>query len=151
LHLEINPAITKPDINIRQGKLWIDTPAEDNDLLRCALETWYRNQARGKINERIAYYQDKIGRAPGRVFIKDQKRRWGSCSARGNLNFNWRMVMAPEKVLDYVVVHELCHLIELNHSKAFWDALASILPDYKEQEEWLKNYGYRMKLYEKPV
>ena len=151
LHLEIEPTVSKPDIGIKQGKLWIRISSEDNDLLKDALENWYRYQARDRIIERIVYYQDRIGRVPGRVCIKDQKRRWGSCSARGNLNFNWRLVMAPDKVLDYVVVHELCHLLELNHSKEFWSLLASILPDYKERKDWLKNNGYRMRLYEKPV
>ena len=73
--------------------------------------------------------------------IKEQKTRWGSCSKRNNLNFNWKIIMAPEKVIDYVIIHELCHLVHFNHSKEFWNLLAFYMPDYKEQAEWLKNNG----------
>jgi predicted metal-dependent hydrolase len=107
---------------------------------------WYRKKAREQINERIKYYQPKVGVQPARITVKEQKKRWGSCSSRGNLNFNWRAVMAPSPVLDYIIVHELCHLKHHNHSREFWNLLASILPDYKNRREWLKKNGVRLNL-----
>jgi predicted metal-dependent hydrolase len=73
--------------------------------------------------------------------VKDQQRRWGSASAKGALNFNWRLVLAPPPVLDYVVVHELCHLLELNHSPRFWARVAAVLPDFRERQAWLREHG----------
>ena len=73
--------------------------------------------------------------------IREQKTRWGSCSSKGNLNFNWRLILAPEEVLDYVVVHELAHRREMNHSKAFYAIVESVLPDYKQPKKWLRDKG----------
>ena len=95
--------------------------------------------------ERTAYYAKKMGceHVYGRITIREQKTRWGSCSSNRNLNFNWKLVLLPEEVLDYVVVHELAHLFEMNHSKAFWAIVERVLPDYKERRELLKQLGKR--------
>ena len=76
-----------------------------------------------------------------KIYIRDQKTRWGSCSSKGNLNFNWRLIMAPLFIMDYIVVHELAHLVHPNHSRDFWKLVKKIVPDYKEKKEWLKIYG----------
>ena len=77
----------------------------------------------------------------GRISIREQKTRWGSCSSKGNLSFNWRRSLAPEEVLDYVVVHELAHRREMNHSRAFYAIVGSVLPDYKQPKKWLRDKG----------
>ena len=77
----------------------------------------------------------------GRITVRDQRTRWGSCSAKGNLNFNWRLILAPGEVLDYVVVHELAHRREMNHSKRFWSLVEMVLPDYERRRRWLKENG----------
>lgn len=82
-----------------------------------------------------------VGVDYGRITIRHQKTRWGSCSSKGNLNFNCLLMLAPEEVRDYIVVHELCHRKQLNHSKAFWSEVARVLPDYPESEEWLRRNG----------
>lgn len=110
-------------------------------LQREQLEKRYRQAAREYIPARVAYFETVIGVTHGAIAIRDQKTRWGSCSARGNLNFNWRLMLAPPRVLDYVVVHELCHRKEMNHSKAFWNAVETVLPDYKELRKWLQDNG----------
>lgn len=102
--------------------------------------------ARIRIPERAAYYAGIIGVTYGKITIRDQKTRWGSCSSQGNLNFTWKLVLAPPEVLDYVVVHELCHRIEMNHSSAFWHQVARVLPDYQRQRSWLKENGWLLEL-----
>lgn len=111
------------------------------ETLRTALETWYRRHARTVFDERLAACNMRYGFRYGRVAIKKQKSRWGSCSRQGNLNFNWRLLLAPLSVLDYVVVHELCHLKELNHSPRFWQLVALACPDYAAQRAWLRRHG----------
>ena len=93
---------------------------------------------------RVAYFSKQVGVNYGGITIRNQKTRWGSCSSKGNLNFNCLLMLTPPEVIDYVVVHELCHRKEMNHSKAFWDEVAKILPDYKKQVQWLKNEGGRI-------
>lgn len=93
------------------------------------------------IPKRVSYYAKQIGVTYGKITIRNQKTRWGSCSSKGNLNFNCLLMLAPAEVLDYVVVHELCHRKEMNHSKAFWMEVQRILPDYKEVIQWLKEDG----------
>jgi predicted metal-dependent hydrolase len=107
---------------------------------------WYRQQARSWMEARVAYFAGLQGFKPGKVRISSARTRWGSCSTKGTLSFTWRLIMAPEQVIDYVVVHELCHLQHLNHSKAFWSHVAQILPDYKQQRAWLKAHGERLQL-----
>ena len=91
--------------------------------------------------ERSAFFALRMGVDYGRITIREQKTRWGSCTSEGNLNFNWRLIFAPEKVLDYVVVHELAHRKEMNHSPAFYAVVASVMPEYKIYEKWLRDNG----------
>lgn len=100
-----------------------------------------KKEAKKRIPERIAYYAKLMGVSYGRIAVREQKTRWGSCSASGNLNFNWKLILMPPEILDYVVVHELAHRKELNHSKDFWSVVEQILPDYKERRRWLKTEG----------
>ena len=99
------------------------------------------DRAFGYIPERVAYYAKLLGVTYGRITIRCQKTRWGSCSSKGNLNFNCLLMLAPPEVIDYVVVHELCHRKEMNHSKAFWSEVQRALPDYRRLDKWLKEEG----------
>ena len=87
-----------------------------------------------------------LGVTYGKISIRDQKTRWGSCSSEGNLSFNWRLILAPPDVLDYVVIHELCHRKEMNHSKEFWALVESLMPEYKERRKWLRENGNNLTL-----
>lgn len=91
----------------------------------------YRVQARKLAEVRLAYFNEQYGFSYKKIFIRNQKTRWGSCSSKGNLNFNYKIALLPSHLADYVIVHELCHLGELNHSKRFWDLVARTMPDYK--------------------
>jgi hypothetical protein len=119
---------------------------ENNQLLLnqidgYAFESALKHHFASHINERILYYSNLIGVKPTKVAIKAQKSRWGSCNSKGELTFNWRLVFASESVIDYVIVHELCHMIHMNHSKEFWDTVKAIIPDFKTKREWLKTEG----------
>ena len=92
------------------------------------------------IPKKAAYFADRMGVAYGRITIREQKTRWGSCSSKGNLNFNWKLVLVPEDLLDYVVVHELAHRLEMNHSPRFWTVVEREMPDYRERRKRLKEY-----------
>lgn len=111
-----------------------------------ALVKRYRDAAAEYFPKRAAYYQPLTGGSFKRITIRDQKTRWGSCSSNGTLSFNWRLMLAPPRVLDYVVVHELCHLTYMNHSPAFWALVAQIMPQYQEYRLWLKNNGSTLRL-----
>lgn len=117
-----------------------------SEIQRAALEKRYIEAAREYFPKRAAYFQPFTGGIYHRITIRDQKTRWGSCSARGTLSFNWRLMLAPPAVLDYVVVHELCHLTYMNHSPAFWQAVADVCPDYRAHRKWLKEHGCELVL-----
>lgn len=105
------------------------------------LEQKYRKAAKRYIYERVEYYIKITGGSYHTLRIGDQKTRWGSCSSNGTLSFSWRLMLAPPKVLDYVVIHELCHLTYMDHSRDFWKKVESVDPDYKEHRKWLKENG----------
>ena len=107
---------------------------------------WYKNIAYEKISERVKLYAQKRGFKYNRVNITSAQKRWGSSSSKGNLNFPWRLVMAPLSVIDYVVIHELVHLEEKNHGKAFWGKVKMLMPDYEKNKDWLNKKGYLLKI-----
>ena len=120
---------------------------EQAELRRlAALENRYRNAAKDYFTKRVAYYHTLTGGVYHTITVRDQKSRWGSCSSRGTLSFNYRLMFAPPRVLDYVVVHELCHLTHMNHSKDFWNMVGQIMPDYKIYKEWLREHGHELTL-----
>lgn len=100
-----------------------------------------KQKAQAYIPERVEYFANIMGVDYGRITIRKQKTRWGSCSGKGNLNFNCLLMLTPPEVIDYVVIHELCHRKEMNHSKAFWREVEKVMPDYKKSVLWLKNQG----------
>lgn len=128
-------------VSAQDDKLVIRTACLKPDFIEDCVRSWCRKAARPIIYLKVEAYARRLGVTYGRVSIKEQKSRWGSCSSKGNLNFNWKLVLAPPEILDYVVVHELCHLKEMNHSPAFWELVEQIVPDYKEKRKWLKDNG----------
>ena len=111
-----------------------------------ALEKRYRNAAREVFTNRVEYYHRFTGGHYTSITIRDQKTRWGSCSSRGTLSFNYRLIYGPAGPLDYVVVHELCHLTHMNHSKDFWNMVERIMPDYRIYKQWLREHGQELTL-----
>lgn len=120
-------------------------PVSDlTDVQRAALEQRYIAAAKEYFPKRVAYFNQFTGGSYNRITIRDQKTRWGSCSAKGTLSFNWRLMLAPPSIPDYVIVHELCHLTYMNHSAAFWKKVESVYPDYRSARKWLKDHGHEL-------
>jgi len=111
---------------------------EEKRAIRDALIAWFVPEAEKIIQQRVKRYSVRLGIQPKEVIIKNQERRWGSCSKSGVVRLNWKIIMAPISVVDYVIVHELCHLRVTNHSQEFWNLVSSVLPDYELRRDWLK-------------
>jgi len=108
------------------------------EAVKRALVGWYEAQAQQILPERLDALALRVGRRPTAVKVKYQQRRWGTCSAKGVINLNWQLIMTPLEVIDYVIVHELCHLMIHNHQREFWNCVARYVPDYGEHREWLR-------------
>jgi predicted metal-dependent hydrolase len=133
-------------VALADGAFHVCTPSEMDPENRCEwvkaqLIGWYKKRALKDLEDRVRCYEERMNVKAALIRVKSLKSRWGSCSSRGNLSFNWQIIMAPLKIVDYVVVHELCHLVHLDHSPKFWNLLESVLPDYQESRRWLKNNG----------
>lgn len=119
----------------------IDTCGQDEEQLKISLKKFYFASCKKVIQERIAIYQTQLKVRPKSFDIVESRTKWGSCSSDKKLTFNYRLAMAPVEVIDYVVIHELCHLLHMNHDRSFWRRVGSIMPDYKRKEEYLARYG----------
>ena len=151
LKVSASEEISKVQVKLFQGKFIINYPqslksndSQRREAIRNKLIEWYRAHAKDKIKERVEKYKGRLGVEPNNVVIKKQKKRWGSCSSKNNLNFNWKIIMAPMSIVDYIVVHELTHLKYSNHSKEFWQTIETIIPDYEDRLEWLKINGRQL-------
>ena len=141
---EIKRILEKNDSWIQKHiEMLREKQAEAEDVKKLTAEEikTLAEQALKFIPQRVEYFARQVGVTYGRITIRNQKTRWGSCSSKGNLNFNCLLMLAPTEILDYVVVHELCHRKEMNHSKAFWTEVEKVLPDYRQSVQWLKENG----------
>lgn len=146
---ELKGGYTKINLIDNQFLVTIDAdiPVEKRrEEIQKKLEQWYIRRAKELITERLEFFASKIGVKFNTVRYKNQKTRWGSCSQKGNLNFNWKLVMAPAFIVDYVVVHELCHFKQMNHSPKFWLLVENQISGYKNMRKWLKENGSQLKL-----
>jgi len=140
-----------PTIAFSGEAFWIFLPPgirqkeQEESLLRSALVRWYSAQAEALIRQRIEIYRPAVASSPPLIVrVRQQKCCWGSCTAKNALHFNWRLILSPLPIIDYVVVHELCHLKIKNHSRQFWSLVGSIIPDYKERRAWLRQNGRQL-------
>lgn len=133
----------KSFVTVKNGQLIVSHHRENTEELLIVIENWYREKTKEEVNFWIKCYQPYFDVVPNRIVIKEQKKRWGSCSSKNNLNFNWRLSMMPTWVISYIVLHELCHLEEMNHSPAFWAAVDKRMPEYNKAKIWLKLNGHR--------
>lgn len=116
----------------------------DRERIRQKAVEWYRSRALAKFSERVEFYAPKVGKHPKEIRVRDFKARWGSCQPDGTIDLNWKLVMAPMSAIDYVVVHELCHLVFRDHSRGFWNRMAAVMPDHGRRREWLRIHGAQL-------
>lgn len=146
--LQVNPSDRKrPMIRIRDNKMFITlhrniSKSDGVTAIKKIIEQFYRKKAEEVIHDRLQFFNEHYGFHYNRITLRNQKSRWGSCSRLKNLNFNWRLIMAPIEVIDYVIAHEMCHLKEMNHSSRYWKLVAETIPDYKEVRKWLRKNHY---------
>ena len=144
LDIRVDENIDNISVKLFQGKFVVNTYIKDEDFIKKAMENWYREKTLAKVKERVSYYSSYFNDEVTTVKVKEQKKRWASCTSKNELLFNWRCVMAPVFVLDYIVVHEMCHMEYKNHSKDFWNRVYAVMPDYEVRKSWLKNNGIKM-------
>ncbi|MFU7515782.1 M48 family metallopeptidase [Clostridium sp. HCS.1] len=133
-------------VKLFRGKFHVYVKEKSDELIKEAMETWYREKTEEQVRKRIKYYQKFFEKKPSDIKVKEQKKRWASCTSKNELLFNWRCGMAKATAIDYIVVHEMCHMYYKNHSQEFWDLVASVMSDYESRKEWLRDYGIRMDL-----
>lgn len=145
LHLERQPSAKRISVQLRDDRLCLSLPASNQDAerdnIRAAVERFYRAQAKAYLPQRLRELATRHGFQYEKLRIKNQKTRWGSCSAKRNINLNLRLMMAPDEAIDYILIHELCHLRELNHNRAFWALVESHCPQYRKWDRWFKQHG----------
>ena len=135
LNLIVNRDRNRIMVKKQADTLLVVSPTAEGEVIKDVIVKWYREQAKEVLQQKVFYYQRFIGKSVGDIRIKEQKSRWGSCSAKGNLNFNWKIMMAADDIIDYLVAHELCHRLHMNHSKEFWERLRD------EMEEIWNRHG----------
>ncbi len=133
--------ISYKELEHGEKELWVETLQKNApESYRAGVEKWFREYARYTLTRKAIQFSEEMGVTFGRISIKEQKTRWGSCSSKGNINFNWKLVLMPEGIQDYIVVHELAHLKEMNHSARFWKEVEKVLPDYADRVKWQKRH-----------
>ncbi|MDO3678558.1 M48 family metallopeptidase [Paenibacillus ehimensis] len=140
----------KPELKFMNNRFVATIPssivANQTEILRNLCVTWLKNKGHEKLQERVKYYSNMMSLSPSQLVVKDQEKRWGSCTKNGAILINWRIMMAPMRVVDYVVVHELAHLKYHDHSSDFWKMIQSVMPDYEQRKEWLRINGPTLQL-----
>lgn len=135
----------KTSVEILSDKIIVNYLIDENESLGI-LRRWYINAAGEILNKKTKEFSSILNVSPNKISIKEQKTRYGSCSSKKNINYNWKIIMAPEEVVDYLVVHELSHLVHFNHQKEFWELVQSIIPNYKQCRDYLKYNGNKLKI-----
>ncbi|WP_029452423.1 M48 family metallopeptidase [Clostridium algidicarnis] len=136
----------KPEVYIEEGHIVVRLKENNKADVEKSLELWYRKEALNYILGSIKQYEKIFNKKSKDIVVKEQKKRWGSCTYDNRLLFNWRCVMASPQAIDYVILHEMCHIVHKDHSKNFWNLVESIMPSYKEEKQWLKINGHKLTL-----
>lgn len=138
-----------PHLELKAKRFWVTVPAglaeeKKAETVQEVLASWLKTQATQQLPPRVDHYAERLQVFPIKVIVKDQLKRWGSCTKSHILNLNWKLIMAPTSTIDYVIVHELAHLLEPNHSPEFWQVIERVLPDYEQRREWLRVNGPKL-------
>ena len=131
-------------LKLKDGRFCLQRKIVENggeEAAKQVFEKFYTEKGAERIKKRVAYFAPKVGVVPSTIEIKETGYRWGSCTSDGRLNFHWKCMMASPKVIDYIVVHELCHLHLRDHTDAYWNEVDKVMPDYRDRKEWLRKHG----------
>ncbi|WP_456274801.1 M48 family metallopeptidase [Bacillus sp. AK031] len=139
-----DPAIPQDHIKFDEKAIHVFVKQLEDERIKQALKRFYYQQCKALVEKSIAIHQHHFKTKPHSIRITDSKTTWGTCDGRRKLTFNWKLAMAPREVIDYVVVHEMCHMVHLNHDRSFWRLVGKIVPDYKEKENWLAASSWKM-------
>ncbi|MGM0845728.1 MAG: M48 family metallopeptidase [Bacillota bacterium] len=137
-------SITRDYIEFDEKTLYIHVKQLEDERIQQALKRFYYGQCKSLVEKSLSLHQRHFKTKPHTIRITDSKTTWGTCDANRKLTFNWKLAMAPREVIDYVVVHEMCHMVHLNHDRSFWRLVGKIVPDYKEKENWLAASSWKM-------
>jgi len=146
--LQLVPEQNEP-LKLKDGRFCMLRSVVENggsDAAQQAFESFYKTKGQARLKNRVTFFASKVGVTPGAISIKDIGYRWASCLKSGDLHFHWKCLMAPLTIIDYIIVHELCHLHHRDHSDAFWNEVDKVLPDYRERKEWLRVRGAKLDL-----
>ena len=144
--LQVEPGVIK-QVALTDGVLRVQVPnrvRKREQYVGRAVQEWFHAAAMAQLPARVDHFAARVGAVPAAIKVRRYKARWGSCSSRGELSFNWLIMAAPAVIRDYVVVHELCHLLHLNHSALFWAAVERMMPDYRQHRQWLRVNGWQL-------
>lgn len=119
-------------------------PTQRTQMIQIRLACWYKNIAERQLPAQTRAYARKMRVEPKSILVKHYKTRWGSCSRKNDIRYNWKIIIAPQPIVDYVIVHELCHILEHNHSRDFWQCVERFMPDFKERQLWLRTHGQQL-------
>ena len=144
--MRVEPGRVRPHVALRGEGLRVAVGEPGRAALRAALEGWYRRRARVEVAPRLDAACARAGTSYERLSIRGQRTRWASCSSNGTMSFNWRLLLAPAEILDYVIEHEVAHLEVLDHSPRFWQLVARRSPRYRDHERWLRRHGPALRL-----
>ena len=137
------------DLKLHEGRFCLNRSLIDTGGTKAArksFESYYSKKGLKRIEDRLKYYSQKVGVTSSSIKVKDLGFRWASCSKANVLSFHWKCMMAPPKIIDYIVVHELCHIHQRNHSSAYWNEVDKVMPDYRERKQWLRTNGANLDL-----
>lgn len=146
LQVIIDKNLIRPKVNLENEKLVVRINVDNKEYIQQSLKRWYADETLDIVKKRIDYYKKYFKDSVTSIKIKDQKTRWASCTYKNEILFNLRCSMAPMEIIDYIVVHEMCHMEHRNHSKDFYNAVGQVIPDYKHRIQWLKDNGIKMKI-----
>ncbi|MEJ8553324.1 M48 family metallopeptidase [Tepidibacter sp. Z1-5] len=138
--------LEKSNIYIQKDSIIINTQNEEDEQIKSIIESYLKKECLKNVKKRTAYHQSNFKSKPKSISVVESNKFWGLCNSNRDIQFNWRLIMAPVEVIDYVVVHEMSHMAHMNHSKSFWKMVAKIMPDYKKQVEWLGINGRYMSI-----
>ncbi|MCA1055816.1 M48 family metallopeptidase [Rossellomorea aquimaris] len=144
IRIDEDATVTQDRVVFDGKTLRIKVKTLDDDKVQQALKRFYYQKCKALVEKSVAAHQKNFKMKPRSIRISDSQTTWGTCDSNRQLTFNWKLAMAPQEVIDYVVIHEMCHMVHLNHDRSFWRLVGKLMPDYKEKEKWLASSSWKM-------